>query len=251
LGSLGKILTLERIIPGLYTASMKIPGEHIHVDAYFMRQNCPHISNAAKRYGKPVPNYPGLLMFIDERTSIPSHVVDYEVMRWKIQRGLPVDNNRHLRAIAACGAELYPDYFGAYPVPYITPWGYTTRHKMVVNGIFYLETDQCRRGLAIIFPIYDPLPDVTKEMAEHMDEPQPAYLFFQEKDACVPLFNLYNYISIEMGRKLPEAELKNAICKHHPDYAQQFNEALRSMRRPEKYYIIPDPDAGTDFFEFW
>jgi len=230
---------------------MKIPGEHIHVDAYFMHQDCPHISNAAKRYGKPVPNYHGLLMFIDERTSIPSHVVDYEVMRWKLQHGMPLPYKSSLRSIAACGAERYPDYFGAYPVPYITPWGYTTRYQVVVNGIFYLETDQCRRGLAVIFPIYDPLPFVTRDMAEHMDEAKPAYLFFKEKDACVPLFDLYNYISNEMGRKLSEAALKNAICENHPEYAQQYNEALRSLHRPKEHYITPDPSAGTDFFEFW
>lgn len=250
LDGLGTVLSTELVIPGLYAASLKIPGRRAHTRAYLMYRDCPHLSDAAKRYGKSVPNHQGLLMFIDERTSIPSHVVDYEVLRYKLRKGIPLTDRDDPRTVAACGAELYPEYFGAYPAPYVTPWGYTTRHRAVVNGIFYLETDRCSRGLAVVYPLYRPLSDLAKALAARTEEDVPAYLFFRETDACVPLFELYNYIANEMGRKLPAAAIKNSLCQNHPEYARQYNEALQALGRPQEYYIAPDPGAGTDFFEF-
>lgn len=252
LGKLGKILELKSMIPGVYTASMKIPGERIHEDAYFLYQDCPHISDEAKRYGKPVPDYPGLLMFIDERTSIPSHIVDYEVLRYKRQHNIPSSKRESLRGIASCGAELYPEYFGAWPPPYVTPWGITTRYRAAADGIFFLETNQLWRGLAVSYIQSSMLSFQTIEQLTVPDRngtDEPSYLFFQEKDACIAFFELILVIE-RSGYNFSAAALKNAICQGHPEYAEQYNEALRSMGRSPEFYITPDPSAGTVFFEF-
>lgn len=55
---------------------------------------------------------------------------------------------------ALYGMEKHPEYFGEYPVPGITPRGYTVRHKKIINGVYWLETDHCEEMLAVCYPIW-------------------------------------------------------------------------------------------------
>jgi len=253
LGPLGKIVKLDEVFPGVYSASLKIPGERPCRAAYFMYQDCPNIPDSAKRYGRLVPGYRGLLMFMDERTSVPSYVVDYEILRCKLLHGMPVSEGENLRTIANTGAELYPDYFGPLPPPYKTPWGYTTRCKALTTGVFYLETDQFWRGMAINYTVSKCLSaGIIEKLAQRDEDGQgePSYLFVREKDACVVFFEMLGQIE-EAGFYIPIAALKNAICESHPEYARRYNQEMRDAGGPpEVRFIVPDPSAGTDFFDF-
>lgn len=98
-----------------------------------------------------------------------------------------------IRSISAAGAEMYPEYFGSYPVPFHIPWGCTTRHKIIANGLYWLETEQCRRGLAIAYAKYDDLSDGVRGPAErflggptHVDGEMPGYPFFREANSSAP-----------------------------------------------------------------
>lgn len=251
LGELGEVMTSVPVIPGLYLATMKMPGEKFHKQVYFVERKSNNFSNAAKAYGKPVPGFPDWLIFFDERTDFPSHILDYEAGRYKAKNGIPI-SKRALRDTAACGAELYPDYFGPWLPPYVTPWGFTTRYKTVANGIFCLETESLWRGLALSAPVCDALSPKTLASlsvpsADGLDPP--AYRFVEEDDACIAFFELSAQIAAS-GFRLPMAALKNTLCIKHPEYVREHNKIMRSLNCPPERFITRDAGAGTDFVDF-
>jgi len=189
---------------------------------------------------------------------------------------LPLPEEETIRGIASYGAEMYPGYFGDYPVPFPTPWGYTTRHKTIANGLFWLETEQCQRGLAVACPQYDDLSDGARGLADKfsgalasLEEPEPMYLFFREVDSSVPLFEL---LSVKPTKQImasvDRAALMNAIYQNHPEYAAMYNRAeqsghhdgfglfLNSLGLPSKLQSSMDslirffPQSGTEFIDF-
>lgn len=133
---------------------------------------------------------------------------------------------------------LYPKYFGRYLVPCQTPWGCTIRHRVLSSGLFWLETEQFRQGLAVAFPKYDDLSDGARGLAEcggdgpaPADGQTPAYLFFQEHDSAVPLLELiFMAGKPELCRVIDRAALMNAIYLYHPEYAAQHNLAEQMGR---------------------
>lgn len=72
-----------------------------------------------------------------------------------MKRHLPIAEQADSMYVAALyGMEKHPEYFGEYPVPGITPRGYTVRHKKIINGVYWLETDHCEEMLAVCYPIW-------------------------------------------------------------------------------------------------
>ena len=51
------------------------------------------------------------------------------------------------------------------PVPALTPWGYTIRHRALDNGIYWIETDQCEEVLAVAHPAW--AADLPKSVLRH------------------------------------------------------------------------------------
>ena len=229
LGELGTVTEAELIMPGVYDAILEFSEAGLAVEAFIVLSNAGEISAAAKRYGKADPDYPDLLVYSEDETGNTRYIVGYELFRYKILHHLLLPEGETIRSIAA--AEMYPAYFGRYPVPFHTPWGCTTRHKIIANGLYWLETEQCRQGLAVACPKYDDLSDGARGLAErflggpaHTEGEMPGYLFFREANSSVPLFELASAIPKEqLCCKINRVALMNAVYQHFPEYAAQHN----------------------------
>jgi len=276
LGGLGMVVEAEPIIPGVYDAVLEQPETGVGTEAYIVSRCADGISGSAKKYGKEAPGYPELLVYSEDETGNLRCIIGYELSRYKILHQLPMPEDETIRSIAATGAEMYPEYFGRCPAPFLTPWGCTTRNKIIANGVFWLETEQCQRGLAVACPKYDDLSSGAAALAEQFDdgsgrskEHMPGYLFFKETDSCVPLFELLFWGGEDLlFCEIDRAALMNAIYQFHPEYAAQHNMneqagrndgvglLLRSMgvdvelQNDPEHLISLTEQAGTEFIAF-
>lgn len=231
LGVLGVVTETTPIIPGVYDAILENLETGVAEEAFIVLRNAPEIPAAAKRYGRSAPNHPEFLVYSEDETGNPRYIISYELFRYKILHHLPLPENETIRSLAAIGAEMYPEYFGSYPIPFLTPWGCTTRNKVIANGLFWLETEQCQRGLAVAFPKYDDLSDGAKGLSEqigdgslHTNGQTPGYLFFREVNSSVPLLELISVLpDHRLSCKIDRAALMNAVYQFHPEYAAQHN----------------------------
>lgn len=228
LGELGVVTEADLVMPGVYDVILENSETGVVVEGFIVLRSAVDISDMAKRYGKSNPDYPELLIYTEDSTGNSRYIIGYELFRYRILHQLALPEGESIRSIAAIGAEMYPEYFGGYPVPLLTPWGYTTRNKVIANGLYWLETEQCQRGLALASPIYDDLSDGARGLAERYDndssEYAPAYLFFRESDSCVPLFELLSEMRKErLYCEINWAALMNAVYHCHPEYAAQHN----------------------------
>ncbi len=272
LGELGIVVEAEPVIPGVYDAVLAQPETGVGTEAYIVSRRADGISGSAKKYGKEAPGYPELLVYSEDETGDPRCIISYELSRHKILRQLPMPEDETIRSIAATGAEMYPEYFGSCPVPFLTPWGCTTRNKVIANGVFWLETERCHRGLAVACPKYDDLSSGAAGLAEQFDDgsgQMPGYLFFKETDSCVPLFELLFCGGDEpLFCEIDRATLMNAIYQFHPEYAAQHNMNEQAGRNdgaglllrimgadvelqsdPERLISLSE-QAGTEFISF-
>lgn len=276
LGELGTVTEAELIMPGVYDAILEFSETGLAVEAFIVLSNAGEISAAAKRYGKTDPDHPDLLVYSENETGNTRYIVGYELFRYKILHHLPLPEGETIRGIAAVGAELYPKYFGGYPVPFYTPWGCTTRHKIIANGLYWLETEQCQRGLAVACPKYDDLSDGARGLAElfhggssQADMEMPGYLFFTEANSSVPLFELVSAIpKKQLCCQIDRAALMNAVYQHFPEYAAQHNLAEQAglndglgqflhtqginveLKSDPERLISLTAEAGTQYIDF-
>jgi len=247
LGKMGIVKQANQIIPGVYLSLLVFRERKIEEELYIVLRDATDISETAKSYGSAAPAYPDLLVFTNKNGKELHHIIDYEVALYQILHGEPEHEN--LREIAAYGAELYPEYFGSCPAPVVTPWGCTTRYKTIFNGVFWLETESGRRGLAIAFPRCEDVEEAMEhgimELAEpfehetaYSEDRYMGYMFYREENSCVPLYSLLNneawYNTPHC--KIDRAALVNAVHFHHPEYPGL----------PE----ILDEKAGTEFIVF-
>ena len=98
------------------------PETAIGMEAYVVQKSATDISSAAKEYGKAVPDYPELLVYSEDETGNTMYIIGYELFRYKTLNHFPLSEDDTIRSIAAVGAEMYPGYFGGFPVPFLTPW---------------------------------------------------------------------------------------------------------------------------------
>lgn len=273
LGELRVVTEADLVMPGVYDVILESSETGTAAEGFIVHRSAADISDMAKRYGKPAPAYPELLIYTEDNTGNSRYIIGYELFRYRILHQLALPEGENIRSIAAIGAEMYPEYFGSYPVPLRTPWGYTTRHKVIANGLYWLETEQCRRGLALAAPIYDDLSDGARGLAERCNddsgEHAPAYLFFRKPDSCVPLFELLSDMRKErLCCEIGWAALMNAVYLHHPEYATQHNLAeqagindglgrfLHTMGLEAELHSSPErllsltAQAGTEFIDF-
>ena len=223
-------------MPGVYDVIIEQEEIPLGMEAFIVLRNASEISDAAKEYGREISRYPSLLLYAEDDTGNPRYIINYELFRYKILHQLPLPESGSIREISAFGAELYPDYFGNYPVPIFTPWGRTTRHKIISNGLYWLETEHCRRGLAVVFPKYDDLSDGARGLAAGFNdglslpgERNQGYLFFREADSSVPLFELISGLPrMRLNCQIKQTELMNAIYQNHPEYVTLYNIAEQS-----------------------
>lgn len=276
LEDLGLVTEADLVMPGVYNAVLETSEMGLAEEIFIVHKNAPDISDAAKGYGKAVLGHPELLVYQEDHTANARYIIGYELFRYRILHQLPLPEDENIRSIAAIGAEQYPGYFGSCPAPFLTPWDCTTRHKVIANGLYWLETEQCRRGLAVAYPKYDDLSDGARGLAERFDDGSartnrqaPGYLFFREVDGCVPLFELISAMpKRQLLCEIDRTALMNAVYFYHPEYAAQHNLIEQAGRNdglgwflhtqgidvelkssPERLLSLT-PKAGMQFIDF-
>lgn len=163
-------------------------------------------------------------------------------------------------SIAVSAAEEHPEYFGTYPAPLYTPWGYTLRHRTFENGVYWLETDQCEEVLAVCYPLWDAkLSDAVQSMGKQTSFDRKndihqtmGYLFFSHPAACAAIYELMETRPEWNGSLIDKSALMNAIWKHLPDYAVLSNwwelkgvHAVRDLLKAF-YGITMEPQLDPD-----
>lgn len=276
LGELGTVKVAEPVIPDVYEAVMEEPETGLNLEAYIVLRSAADISKIAKKYGLTDPSHPELLVYVEGDGKNLRYIIDYELSRYRVLHQIPLPEGEIVRTTAAIGAEMYPEYFGGYPVPFLTPWGYTTRNKVIANGVYWLETERFQRGMAVAYPMFTDLSDGAQKLAERFDDGSaltngqtPGYLFFQDVNSSVPLFEL---LSSPLGKNLcceiDRAALMNAVYQYFPEYAAQYNLAeqaglndivgLLFQALDIDVELTTDPErlismsthAGTEFIDF-
>ena len=154
----------------------------------------------------------------------------------------------------------------AFPVPFHTPCGYTLRHRTLDNGIYWLETSECRELLAVCFPIWNAELSAAAAMCGKILEWDRAagvetatpYRFFPQNISCVPLYELMETRGKWDGTVINRPALMNAIWENAPVYAMSLNGQTPPGRSPKlsgeilprsdgKRVIAMFPQEGTDF----
>ena len=224
------IVLTEVQCPGVYYFACRGDAYTPPSELVVVERDCPHISAAAKAYGSPLDSHDDLLIYDYSDLAGGREVVLYEAYRYLALHGLPSPDGNTLLAAAAYSADRCPEYFGAIPAPLVTPQGYTTRHIVLANGIFALETDAGARFIAVAGMVWSvELQNTTVQLgmkAENLtDAPiEVQSLFFLEEDGCLALFELLpTHPALRTSARLDKLSLMNAIWKHHPEYALMHN----------------------------
>lgn len=267
---LGEIYLREEQCPGVYYLSV-LPTIGRGGEYYVVLTDAP-ISQEIRTMGRKLEGCLVLVYLLAGEDGAWA-AVEYEVLRYLTQRGLPLPEGKSLREAALYGMELCPDYFGTYPVPPLTPWGYTLRHRPLDNGIYWMETDQCVEVLAVCHPVWaSELPEGLQSIAQGLnDEDKMGYLYFAKETACVIIWELLRTRSALISTGLiRKAELMNAIWEYHPEYAMGYNaqeqaglnDALglllyalgvedRELEGSPEHMIVMTPGIGSDYTGFW
>lgn len=229
----GEVLSLSEEYPGVCYASVRRNEADIFLcEYYIVDKTAETISSDAKAYGRPADGYPDLLVYPMDKPGSGHKIIEFEIFRYRVSRHIPLPKGESLHGCAVYGAEVYPEYLGMLPVPALTPWGYTTRHRTLDSGIYWIETDQCKEVLAVAHPAWAAdLSNGALQYAcqlaydrEHDINHTFGYQFFSKRASCVVLFELLKTRSkwLTSGNvHLPE--LMNAIWTYYPEYAVSFN----------------------------
>lgn len=266
---LGEVQFFAEECPGVYFLSCQQDGNFCN-EFYAVEKTAPMISPRVKRMGQRLESCPDLLIYRVEDISGGQKIVEYEVSKYRVMNGLPLPDGVTLLSIAVDGMEANPEYFGTYPVPRHTPWGETLRHATIDNGVYWIETDQCRCILGVCSILRDELSDAAHKLAIHecpggegkgmMD-----YLFFPKEASCIPIFELMQCRRHWEDSCINKMALENAIWHHYPEYAAIYNAqeaagqhsiidaligSMEGDMEPTSFdeqMIALYPKAGTDF----
>ena len=270
---LGRVMDWEELCPDVYYLNIQPDpdGKYSCGEFYLVLDSSP-ISQEARALGRPLPDTTALFYPINPPDEGAWTAVLYELCRNGFtHEGWTATDS------ALEGMELCPSYFGPFPVPPRTPWGWTLRHKTLDNGIYWMETDQGKTVLAVCYPVWSTeFSDGVKLIGEKLsygetqNNKQPCYLFFNYETSCAALFELLRtrpqWVSDGLILK---AELMNAVWKYSPMYAVAYNadeqaglfDPLGYLARmlgedqesqgTTEHVIVLNEEAGTDFIGFW
>ena len=222
---IGSIEEVEELRLGVHYVTAKREDDLLSGEYYVVKEKSA-VPQAAKSYGQKIS---GLRLFSITDGGKEYKIIQYEVAKYRAQNNLPPDEP--LRATAFFAAQSFPEYFGAFPVPLHTPRGVTLRHWILDNGIYWLETDQCEKVLAVSYPVWSTeLSDLTASLGEqteygktHDIEETLGYIFFPAKVSCIPLRELIRTRPEWTGTLIDKPALMNAIWKVAPEYAALMN----------------------------
>lgn len=266
---LGEIYAVEQESLGVYYLSVSGSEEWSNGEYYAVWSDAPDISREAKGYGLRPEQCPELLLYPFAKDDSGWRIIQYELHKYRIANKLPMADRDILTDTTLYSIEIHPEYFGMYPVPTLTPWGYTLRHKMLDNGIYWLETNQCRHVLAVCFPIWQELSSAAIEVAIQIKYAQEFQLegplLFEEQVCCIPIWELMKSRRQWELKLIDKAALMNAIWKYFPEYAAMYNAQVQQglqdaiglllnavdvqiERKPDIGDMISiSPQAGIDF----
>ena len=253
---LGEVVEAELRSPDVYY--LALTDGQLHPEVYVVTKDAPAISEKARSYGQRFPDHPDLCVYDLHQLGSGRYVIDYEMLRYRMKRHLPeIETEDSLQTAAIYGAEEHPDYFGNFPVPFFTPRGCTARHRTIMNGVYWLETDRCEEILAVCYPIWEA--DITISEQSHGEQLEYdriqgidntlGYLFFSRRNSAIPLYELsLLHPEIEENGVIDMAALLNAICESYPEYTTAHNTESEEYKRSD--FIKETPGAGTEFIQF-
>ncbi len=265
-------MAADQPYPGVYhIAAKNDEAELFAAEYYIVLAETKTISQTVKGYGRTVSGHPELLIYPLSEDKSGWRLVDYEGIRYLAQNQLPLPEQTSLHETAVYSMEHHPEYFGTYPVPMVTPAGYTLRHKRLDNGIYWLETDRCEQMLAVCYPIWSSeLSEAALALGRQTEYDQVhgidntlGCLFFSKQGSCIPLFELLQLR--EDWKTVNSAALMNAVWQDFPEYAAAYNLGEQSgahdllgrlmnalgaeveLSGSAEHVISMSPEAGTDF----
>ena len=229
---IGEVIRWNQECPGVYYAAIDEGNPQIASEYFIVENRTVSLTSAAKAYGKALVT----TIFLFSAMLLLEHgggaLIKYEIARYRAKNRLPRQSEDSLLALARYAMTDYPDYFGAYPAPLVTPRGCTTRYKSLMTGVFALETDRCEIMIAVCYPIgRDLFSDYTMHYIEtveydhkHGIDNTLGYLFFPSKAACLAVFELIpgNPEILKSGI-VDQSALMNAIWANFPNYAVIYN----------------------------
>lgn len=261
----GDIESIKEYNPGVY--HIDAVREEQFLREYFAVLNTAPMAEKVRPYGKELD---GLRLYDLEDISSGWRIVQYEICKYNITvKGKPVPEDL-FRDIGLHAMEVHPEYFGAFPVPFHTPHGFTLRCRTLANGIYWLETSEYEELLAVCFPIWNAELSAAAELCGEITEydkaspikrPTP-YRFFPKRFSCVPIYELMETRGEWDGTVISRPALMNAIWENMLEYAMRLNGqstpktkiafwedmGLEMMPRTDGRHLIGMfPDAGTDF----
>ncbi len=161
------------------------------------------------------------------------NLVKYEIMRYRVKHGLDLEEvDSALYCSAIYNAECFPWYFGGTIPPRSTPFGLTVRVKKAGEGLFFLETDQCRWVLAVSFPIWGAeLSETARGLGTlgnddlSIEVKEACYLFLP-RERCAPaiyeLLDSPDHKGLALFIKSKQV-LETYLWEHFPEYALEHN----------------------------
>lgn len=273
--TIGLIKSAVMKCPGIYFLKMYAKSENFTGLGFYVVTKDADIPTEARSYGQTLPTHPDLLVYQYEGKDYSYKVIEYEILKFYVKNDLPYREYGDIHSFALFGMEVCPNYFGTFLVPSLTPWGYTTRYKIILPGAFWIETEQCKTTVAVSYVMRDDFSDevfdlakLTQFDAEHGLDETMGYFFFQENDICLIVFELLCFEENIRKEIIDIPALMNAIWNHHPEYAIQYNvreqngendylglifrhfDPTYELSSTEDKLIKLTPDAGEEFFRF-
>ncbi len=262
---LGSITRAEpTACPGVYLLETAAsPKQIVGQMLYAVESDAQEISDGAKRFGMRLELHSDFLIYPIDEYSLVDSIIHYEISKYCARNGLKQMGAPEVRAYAAYGAENYPDYFGQIPAPYLTPHGYLTRYLRLMNGAFWLETDQGEQMLAMTRLLWkNDLDDRVKAKAEFNDFDRAAadfdsttgYAFFLSEAGALALYDLMRHrFELLLSDEIDREALDNVVMRRWPHYAAAFNqEEQRAVEAgyPNSHIITTHPEKGERFLCF-
>ena len=265
---IGANMTFDERIPGVYYIE-SIREDGFPQEYYAVLDTAP-IAQKLRDHGKKIE---GISLFAWDEPASGWRIISYEITKYKIIAGKPPVNEWQFRDSALHAMELHPEYFGMFPVPFHTPRGFTLLYRTLANGIYWLETSECKELLAVCFPVWNAeLSPAAASLARLLAwdaavgvEKAMGYLFFTRGSSCVPIYELMMTRQKWDGTVIDVPALMNALWKYAPKYAVHLNGGKAQVLDDELTRLLgkagqeaiphPDgkhmigmlPDVGTDF----
>lgn len=221
----GTILEAKLYCPGVYLLQTEYPEYRSNRTLYavYGPENSGIIPSEALQYGKRTAN---LTIFDRDDYGEGWMILEFEIYRYWSAHGIPNAENTDLFTAAHYAAEKFPEYFGSLIPPQDTPSGYTIRYKIIANGLYFVESENCRWFLAVAYCIWSSdLSDLACKFGKTLfhsanSETKTGYLFFDQSLCAPAIYELLDMPQYQNLRKFisSQAALENELVLHFPLY---------------------------------